>query len=153
MTTTNERQIKIINGLIETTVDSADGYHQAAKDARNPRFKSMFETRSAQRQQLAAELQAEVRALGGEPEDEGTILAATHRAFLNLKTLVTGSDDSVVNEVEAGEDHIKAKFERALEDEGLIGSARAVVAKVYQSVKADHDQMSALKHGLEKRSA
>ncbi|MEI6560344.1 MAG: PA2169 family four-helix-bundle protein [Rhodospirillaceae bacterium] len=153
MITINEQQIKIINGLIEATVDSADGYHEAAKDARNPVFKTMFETRSTRRKQLATGLQAEVRALGGKPADDGTILAATHRIFLNLKNLVTGDDESVIAEIEAGEDYIKAKFERALQEEGLVGSVHAVVAKAYQSVKADHDQMSALKHGLERHAA
>ena len=45
------------------------------------------------------------------PEDDGTILAAAHRMFLSLKSSLGGSDQGVVNEVERGEDRIKAKFE------------------------------------------
>jgi len=55
-----------------------------------------------------------VRSLGAAPEDDGTVLAAAHRAFLNLKNAVAGDDETVVKEVERGEDHIKEKFEAAL---------------------------------------
>ena len=85
MSTINDQRIKVLNSLVEATLDSAHGYREAAKDAKNPRFKSLFERRSMERNQLTAELQSEVRGLGGKPEDDGTILASAHRVFLNLK--------------------------------------------------------------------
>lgn len=148
MTTDAKHDIKVLNGLIETTLDSAHGYQDAAKNAKNPAFKSLFERRGMQRKQLTAELQNEVRKLGGEPEDDGTILASAHRAFLTLKNSVTGDDQSVVNEVERGEDHIKHKFEAALKDNDLSAPVKQTISACYTSVKADHDQMSALKHEL-----
>jgi len=148
MSSVNDRHIAVLNGLIETTLDSADGYKEAANSAKNPAFKTLFERRSMERHQLTAELQAEVRRLGGEPADDGTTLAAAHRMFLNLKNAVTGSDESVVNEVEAGEDHIKAKFEDALAGGDLPAPVRETVTRVYARVKEGHDQMSGLKHSL-----
>ena len=69
--------------------------------------------------------------------------------FLDLKAKVTGQDDkAVVNEVERGEDHIKAKYESALADTDLSPATLAVIRKAYQSVREGHDQMSALKHSL-----
>ncbi|MCW3477150.1 PA2169 family four-helix-bundle protein [Limobrevibacterium gyesilva] len=153
MATTNESDIKILNGLIETTLDSADGYSEAAKEARNPRFTTLFQARATERQHLIRQLQAEVVRLGGAPEDSGTMLAAAHRAFLNLKSSVTGSDQSVVDEVEAGEDHVKAKFEAALDNEELSPSGKALVTRIYGSIKAGHDEMSQLKHELKLRAA
>lgn len=152
MTTDVKHDIKVLNGLIETTLDSAHGYQDAAKEAKNPTFKSLFERRAMQRKQITAELQTEVRKLGGDPEDDGTVLASAHRAFLNLKNSVTGDDQSVVNEVERGEDHIKAKYEDALKDSSLSAPVKQTIATSYASVKADHDQMSALKHELKKAS-
>jgi uncharacterized protein (TIGR02284 family) len=153
MSTVNDQHIKVLNSLIETTLDSGHGYREAAKDAKNPRFKSLFEKRSMERNQLTAELQAEVRGLGGKPEDDGSMLASAHRVFLNLKNTVTGSDETVVNEVEAGEDHIKAKFEKALQQENLPAPVKIVVTKVYSVIKADHDQMRDLKHDLKAHPA
>jgi uncharacterized protein (TIGR02284 family) len=152
MTASNEHDIKVLNDLIETTLDSAEGYGEAAKDATNPGFKSLFERRARQRKQITAEFQATVRTLGGKPEDDGTVLAAAHRVFVNFKSAVTGSDQSVVNEVERGEDHIKAKFEAALMDNDVSASTKNTIQAAYASVKADHDQMRDLKHSMKQAS-
>jgi uncharacterized protein (TIGR02284 family) len=146
MSTLNDQHIKVLNNLIEVTLDSAHGYREAAKDATNPHFKSLFEKRSMERHQVTAELQAEVRGLGGKPEDEGAVLASVHRVFLTLKNAVAGSDQAVVDEVEAGEDYIKAKFEAALQHENLSAPVKVVVAKLYTVIKAGHNQMRELKH-------
>lgn len=143
---TNEDHIKLVNGLVETTIDSADGYAEAAKDADGARFKDLFQKRAQERRTIASELQSEVRRLGGEPKDDGTILAAAHRAFINLKDSLTKGDEAVVNEVEAGEDHIKAKYEKALKDTDVDPKTRAVIEKAWASVKAGHDQMRDIKH-------
>lgn len=141
--------VKILNSLIATTLDSVDGYTEAAKDVDNARYGALFTARATERRQVVTDLQAEVRRLGGEPEDDGTALASAHRVFLDLKAKVTGQDDkAVVNEVERGEDHIKAKFDEALSDEKLAPETRAAILKANGSVQAGHDQMSNLKHSV-----
>ena len=107
--TDTSHDIRTLNGLIATTIDSVDGYRTSAQDVENPRFAELFTARASERSSVAEQLRAEVTRLGGNPEDDGTILAAGHRAFVNLKSAVTGRDDqAIVNEVERGEDHIKA---------------------------------------------
>ncbi len=138
-----------LNSLIATTLDSADGYRKAAEKAENERYRTMFSEFAAERESVVRDLQAEVRAMGGNPEDDGTVLAAAHRAFLSLRDAVTGRDDTaIVNEVERGEDHIKAKYDAVLKQGNLTGSADAAVHRAYASVKQGHDRMSQLKHSL-----
>lgn len=146
-----DHDIKVLNSLIETTLDSADGYRQAAEDSENPSFRRMFEERSFERRQVTTDLQAKVRELGGEPEDDGTILAAAHRRFLDLKHALKQDEEAIVSEVENGEDFIKAKYEEALKDDRLSSTAREVVRSAYTSVKTGHDQMRDLKHSLKAR--
>lgn len=147
----NSHDISTLNGLIATTIDSVDGYTEAAKDSDNSRLGAMFTSRARERRQVATKLQQEVSRLGGNPEDDGTVLAGAHRVFLNLKAAVTGKDDkAIVNEVEAGEDHIKAKFEDALEDSELSPQVKSVVQECYGSVKEGHDEMRDLKHSMER---
>lgn len=148
MSKSNDRHIKVLNGLIETTLDSAHGYKEAAQAATAPRFKALFERRSMERRQLTADLQAEVRGLGGAPEDDGTMLAAAHRVFLDLKHRVIGSDLTLINEVKAGEKHIKTRFEQALRNDDLSSPVKTAVAKVYDAIKAGHDEMRELKREL-----
>lgn len=142
--------IRTLNGLIATTLDSVNGYEEAAKASENPRFAEMFTSRAAERRQVVTQLQSEVSRLGGNPEDDGTVLAGAHRAFLDLKAAVTGKDDqAIVNEVERGEDHIKAKYEAAMEDDEVSPDCRGTIEQCYASVREGHDEMRDLKHSLE----
>jgi len=149
----NSRDIRTLNSLIATTIDSIDGYTEAAKDAESTRFGAMFTSRAAERRAVATQLQAEVSRLGGNPEDDGTALAGIHRMFLNLKAAVLSNDDkAIVAEVERGEDHIKAKFEDAMKDRELSPETRAAIEQGYGSVRQGHDEMRDLKHTLEATS-
>jgi uncharacterized protein (TIGR02284 family) len=142
--------IRTLNGLIATTLDSADGYETSAADAGDSRFSSLFTARAAERRTVVQQLQAQVSQLGGNPEDDGTLLAGAHRAFVNLKAAVTGRDDkAIVNEVERGEDHIKHKFEAALADGEVSPATKATIEAAYRSVREGHDQMRDIKHSME----
>jgi uncharacterized protein (TIGR02284 family) len=146
----NKHDIDVLNGLIEITLDSAHGYDEAVKDVKNPRFATMFGARAMERKQVTAELQTEVRRLlGGKPEQSGTTLGKMHRTFLSVKTALGGSDEGVVKEVEAGEDHIKAKYEKAMTDQELSAPVRDLIGRAYKSVREGHDQMRDLKHTLQ----
>jgi uncharacterized protein (TIGR02284 family) len=138
----NTHDIKTLNNLIKTTLDSADGYAEAAKDAKSKSLTALFRDRSSERRQVVSTLQQRVRLLGGEPEEEGSALASAHRMFVNLRTSLPSNDNkAVVDEVERGEDHIKSEFEDAMEDEDVSSETKAVIRDVYSSVRAGHDQM------------
>ena len=137
----DKHDISVLNGLITTTLDSLKGFEDAAEDAKSTHFESLFAGFALDRRQVVASLQAEVRGLGGEPEDSSSFLDAAHRSFMDLR-------QAFIDEVERGEDRIKAKFETALKDTGLQPSTRDVIRDAFTSVKAGHDQTSALKHSL-----
>lgn len=145
----NDHDIHILNSLIKTTLDSRKGFLDAADDAENSRFSSEFASFAQERSQAASLLQAEVRRLGGNPEDGSSFLAAAHRGFMNLKELfVDRNERAIIEEVERGEDYIKEKYETALDDPDLSPSTRAVIEQAYGSVRAGHDRASELKHSL-----
>ena len=149
MTDTNY-DIRTLNGLIATTIDSVDGYRTSAEAVDSTRFAEQFTARASERSSVAEQLRGEVRKLGGNPEEDGTLLAGAHRGFVNLKSAVIDRDDqAIVDEVERGEDHIKAKFEDALKDEKLSPATRSLVESCFGSIKSGHDEMSELKHQLD----
>ena len=146
----NKDQITILNTLTATLIDSVNGYRDAAEDSESGRFQQMFRERADERSQLAEELRGEVRKLGGNPEDDGSFMGKTHQRFMDLKTAIMGRDEkAIINEVERGEDYLKEKFETAIESGGLAGESRQCVERAYQSIRAGHDQISQLKHGME----
>jgi uncharacterized protein (TIGR02284 family) len=142
--------IGTLNTLISTTIDSINGYEDSASNIENSRFQQIFRERASERQQVVETLRAEVRRLGGDADDSGSFLGKAHQRFEDLKAAVTGRDEkAIINEVERGEDYLKDKFETALNDGSLSGESRQVVEQAYQSVRAGHDQISQLKHGME----
>jgi uncharacterized protein (TIGR02284 family) len=146
-------EISTLNSLISTTIDSITGYEDAASNSEAGRFQQLFRDRANERQRVVEELRSEVRRLGGEPEDGGSFMGKTHQRFLDLKAAVTGRDEkAIIDEVERGEDYLKAKFEDALDSDKLTGDSRSVVERCYQSIRSGHDQMSQLKHGMQAQS-
>ena len=132
--------ISVLNSLIETTIDSVDGYRRSAQEATNSRFSSAFLERANEREQIVSRLRERVRALGGNPEDDGSVLAAAHRAFLSLREKVTGADDeAVIAEVDHGESYLNGKWETALQDGELSAETRNLVQQCYDSVREGRD--------------
>jgi uncharacterized protein (TIGR02284 family) len=135
--------------LTTTLIDSVNGYRDAAENAEGTKFQELFRRNADERSRVAEELRAEIRRLGGNAPDDGSLLGATHQRFLDLKAAVTGRDDAaIINEVERGEDYLKEKFEAAL-NAGLAPETRAIVERAYQSVRQGHDQIRNLKQGLQ----
>ena len=140
----------ILKTLTSTLNDSVKGYRDAAEDVESQEFRELFDGFATEREQAAADLSAEVRRLGGEPDTDGSTLGGLHQAWLDLKAAITGRDDkAIINEVERGEDYLKDKFEAALKSDDLSSESRAAVERAYQSVREGHDRVSALKHSLE----
>lgn len=145
----NSHDISVLNGLIETTLDSMKGYNEACEDSETSRS-AFFSSMAQERSQVASRLQSQVSSLGGDPEDVSSFSAAAHRAFMGLKELVTSNDEkAIVEEVERGEDYIKSRYEDALQDGDLSPPSRQLVQECFQSVQQGHDRMSQLKHQME----
>ncbi len=153
--TDRQDEVSTLNTLTATLIDSVTGFEDAAANLEGEsRLKELFRERASERNRVVEELRAEVRRLGGNPEDDGSFLGKSHQRFLDLKSVVTGRDEkAIINEVERGEDYLKSKFETALEGNTLSGESRSVVERAYQSVRSGHDQVSALKHGFESNTS
>ena len=140
----------VLETLTTTLIDSINGYRDAAENAEGSQFQELFRRQADDRSRVVEDLRSEIRRLGGNPPDDGSFLGGTHQRFLDLKAAVTGRDDqSIINEVERGEDYLKDKFETALNNADLPADARSVVERAYQSVREGHDKVRDLKHGLE----
>ena len=125
---------QVLNTLIATTLDSALGFEAAAADASNTRLKTIFTDFASERRQIATTLQNEVTRLGGTAETEGTVKAAAHRRWMDLKNAIVSGDGAVIKSVEAGETYIRTKYEAALADEALASATRDVITDAYMSV-------------------
>ena len=144
MATDNDNVISTLNNLIETCKDGENGFRTAADGVKNSELKTLFNTYSQQRAQFAAELQSEVRNLGGDPEETGSVAASLHRGWINIKSAVTGEDEgAVISECERGEDSAVRNYQDAL-TETLPANIQSIVQRQYVEVKEAHDRIRAL---------
>lgn len=148
MSNHNENTVTL-NTLIATLIDSVEGYEKSAGEVDNQRFAQMFTARAQERKQAITGLQTAVNALGGNAEDDGSVMGSIHRAFQSLREAVSTKDDAaIIAEIERGEDYLKEKFEAALKSDTLDPTSREAVTAAWTSVKAGHDEMSQLKHEM-----
>src|SRR5690242_8320328 len=106
--------IATLNDLIETSKDGENGFRTCADGVKNADLKAMFEKMADRCAEGAAELQSQVRRLGGNPESGGSTSGLLHRGWVNIKSTITGmSDGAVLEECERGEDIAKRAYEQA----------------------------------------
>jgi len=142
----NNDVISTLNDLIETCKDGEQGFRTCAEDIKDAQMKSFFTTRAQSCAEAAAELQQEVRALGGNPETGSSISGALHRRWVDIKGLVTGKDDeAILNECERGEDVAKRSYETAL-GKSLPANIKTIVERQYNGVMKNHDQVKAMRN-------
>ena len=140
----NDNVISTLNSLIETLKDGEQGFRTAAEGLQDPQVKALFLDYSRQRGDMARQLQAQVRSLGGDAQSSGSVSGAAHRGWINIKSVVTGKDDAaIIAEAERGEDSAKQMFENALK-EPLPESILAIVREQSAKVHAAHDSVRAL---------
>jgi uncharacterized protein (TIGR02284 family) len=144
MATDNDDVISTLNNLIETCKDGQNGFQTASEGVKNSELKTLFLGFAQQRAQFAGELQNEVRRLGGDPEQAGSVAATLHRGWINIKSSVTGEDEgAVIAECERGEDSAVKNYKDAL-NENLPQNIRSVVEQQYTQVQAAHDRIRSL---------
>ena len=152
MSNANRHDIHVLNNLIQTSIDSADGYREASTEADDPRRRDLFGRRSFERQRVAEELQSTVRALGGDPTADGSILAKAQRAFADVKHALMRDDASMIGAVETAEETLRARFEKALEDSQISATTRETIRRAWIRVESDGgDELHELRHSLEGR--
>ena len=141
---TNSEVISTLNDLIETCRDGQKGFQAAADGVANGELKSLFLEYSRQRASFVGELQDEVRRLGGDPQQTGSIAATLHRGWIDIKSAVTGEDEAaVISECERGEESAVENYREALGAD-LPTNVRAIVERQFSQIKSARDRISAL---------
>src|SRR5438045_7773673 len=129
-----DKTISILNDLVETSKDGERGFTKSSADTQNPELKSVFSEGARRCREAVQELQALIRAQGGDPDKTGSVAGAIHRGWVSLRESVTSRDDeAILEEVERGEDYAKTQYRKALEHE-LPSTVREVVDRQYRGV-------------------
>lgn len=107
-----------LKGLINILNDGKVGYKEAMDNVKSENLKSIFLDFSNQRYAYAEDLRNHVTQHGGDSDnEEGGVLGALHRAWLDIKETFTGDDDSaILDAIITGEEAALAKYDEVLKD-------------------------------------
>ena len=141
----NDDVIEVLDDLAECSKDGEYGFRACAEQAERQDLKSLFLQRADDCRKAAQELYAQIRTLGGKPDDGGTTAGALHRGWVAVKaTLSTYDDKAVLEECERGEDSAVAQYRKALKQD-LPPAIKQLVERQAQGAQRNHDQIKALR--------
>jgi uncharacterized protein (TIGR02284 family) len=141
--------ISTLNNLIETCKDGQQGFQTAAEGVKSSELKTLFHTYAQQRAQFASELQAEVRRLGGDPEQTGSVAASLHRGWINLMSALSSNEPhAVLAECERGEDAAVANYRNALKEQELELESISLIQRQAAGVQEAHDRIKQLRDSV-----
>lgn len=126
-----------VNDVLSRLIDSADGYENAAENAQSGRFLNLFRNKAQQRRQFVAELRSEIIRAGGQPEDDGTLLAGAHRMFVDLRAKLSDDDEAVLEEIERGEKKLIEEYRDALGEVPAGGDLHRKLSEQLATVERD----------------
>ncbi len=143
-----EDTVEMLNDLVQTCREGEQGYQTAADDIHNSELETMFRGYAKQRGNFVRELQAEVERLGGKPSESGSLEAALHRGWMNVKSSLSGGDTAaIIAACETGEDSALAAYDRAARTD-VTGKTRTLIDKQLQQVKETHIRLHRLKEEI-----
>lgn len=133
MAETNEALTEVLTGV----VDSARGYETAAGAANSGALRSIFNERAKMRRRFAGELRNELKRHGAAADDDGSLLATAHRAFMNIKAATGGGRERVLEEVARGERRLVSQYEESLAAVAPDASAHHLLLEQLKCVRQD----------------
>ncbi|MFT7351655.1 MAG: hypothetical protein ACI9XR_001412 [Flavobacterium sp.] len=126
----NSSTIDTLNGLISILEDGKLGYVNASEKTENPTLKEDFLQYSRERAQFVTEFQNEINKLGKSTDEGSGPLGAIHRAWIDIKSMVTSNDaEAIINACLTGEEAAVEKYKLALKQGQLNTDLRTIVAK------------------------
>jgi len=144
----NSNQVKLLNDLLQRCYESEEGYKDAAKQINNGTLTELFQKYSQQRYDFGHQLKDQIKALDGNVDKGGSILATAHRAWLDLRSFIAGNRDTfaILEEVERGELTALETYKKAISSGDLEGDAAQVVKDQREAIEKSIQEVQSLKN-------
>jgi uncharacterized protein (TIGR02284 family) len=153
MTMTSDQVSDKLQYLLGTLRDGEKGFADAAEHASDASLKSLFQSRVAQRTEMAQAIERELSKYGEVGKQGGSVGAALHRTWLGVRDAISGrGDKAVVAESARGEDVAADNYQDVLKETDLPSDVRAVIEGQFAKIKASQVEMQALKAQWDARS-
>ncbi len=142
-----EKTIEAFNSLIVINNDRVEGYKTAEAEAKETDLKMLFSDLMETSVQNRKELVAEVKRLGGIPDEGTRVTGKFFRVWMDVKAAFTGNDrKTILESCEYGEDVILETYKKVLiqDHQDTNSKEQDLLNKHYALLKSDHDKVKEL---------
>ncbi len=148
----NKKSIAVLNSLIVINNDRIEGYKTASDETKEADLKSLFSKFEQTSKKCRDELVAEVKKLGGTPDESTRITGKFFRVWMDVKVALSSNDRKVIlDSCEYGEGVAAETYADALtkDRENLSAEQQKMLHEQHALLRADGDKIDALKDLLE----
>jgi uncharacterized protein (TIGR02284 family) len=137
---------KAVHTVIEVLHDGEKGFQSLGEQLKDLQAKRFFIEESATRGRFASELESALGSATGEKVEEGgTASGAVHRAWGELKAKLGGSDHTLLETAEQGEDAAKKAYEEVLKLQDVPAPVVSILRRQQTHILQSHDRVKALR--------
>jgi len=130
---------KLVNNLqeiLEKNYDAKEGFTKAMKDAKDGPLKNFLKRQAAQRATFVNELDNEIRNLNETPKESGSFTGSLHRAWIDIKSSVSGdNDEAVLEECIRGDKASVKEYEERLQNNNFPPQISTVLNRQLSDIK------------------
>ena len=149
METVDNKQVEILNDLIQINNDRIAGYEKAIdglEDKSNEDLKRLFRHLINNSLDYNETLERHIGLLGGEPALGTSGAGKLYRAWMDFKALVTGGDrTAILGSCITGEETAIRAYKEAIADEQLNPGLRELLNLQLAELEQSYQEISALK--------
>ena len=142
----NNDQVKGLNKLITTLYDGENGYKEAAEEVDSVSLATKFREIAQQRYNFGHEIKPEITKLGGEVDKGGSVGAALHRAWIDIKDAFAANDEAaVLGECIRGDESAVETYREVLQNNSYSTDARQIVTRQLETIERTLAELRQLK--------
>lgn len=136
----DDATVSMLQNLVQMNLDSRDGFREVASNVSDQPIAELFQDIARERETHAAELSSILSASGQQPANSGSIMAAAHRAWMDLRAVLGGGAHAMLSEAERGEEYLKSTYEEALRSSSHY-SVTEILQRHYAAIKQTTDAL------------
>ena len=118
-----------LKSLHTSALDARNGYREALKEAEGKGMAVLFRDMSALHDRHADELARELTKRNELADDEGSFMTLVHKTIMDVRSLFSGLDDSVLPGLIDGEKRNSGKYDEALNAADLPPNVAGLLAR------------------------
>ncbi len=131
--------------ILEKNRDAEKGYKKAAENADSNSLKGYFERKSAERRSFNEKLKTRMVTAYDEIDDDGSFTGTVHRAWMDLKALLSGdNDEAMLEEAIRGDKAAIEEYDEILEDRNLPADIEQLFREQRTKINTDLNKIKSL---------